>query len=69
MHGALPPTQRAQLELVHRNAVRLHKLVNTLLDFSRLEAGRIQPSFEPVDLAALTRDLAASFRRRSSGPA
>jgi signal transduction histidine kinase len=62
LHGALEAPQRAQLELLHRNAVRLHKLVNSLLDFSRLEAGRIQASYEPVDLAALTRDLASSFR-------
>jgi PAS domain S-box-containing protein len=48
-------------ELVHRNALRLLKLVNTLLDFSRLEAGRIQASYEPADLAVLTRDLASAF--------
>ena len=33
---------RDELELVHRNALRLAKLVNTLLDFSRIEAGRMQ---------------------------
>ena len=38
------------------------KLVNTLLDFSRIEAGRVQASYEPTDLAALTRDLASTFR-------
>jgi signal transduction histidine kinase/DNA-binding response OmpR family regulator len=48
-------------ELVHRNALRLLKLVNTLLDFSRFEAGRVQASYEPVDLATLTRDLASAF--------
>jgi len=61
-HGPLSPAQRAQLELLHRNAIRLHKLVNSLLDFSRLEAGRIRASYEPVDLAVLTRDLVSSFR-------
>jgi PAS domain S-box-containing protein len=48
-------------ELVHRNALRLLKLVNTLLDFSRFEAGRVQASYEPADLAELTRDLASAF--------
>jgi PAS domain S-box-containing protein len=48
-------------ELVHRNALRLLKLVNTLLDFSRFEAGRVQASYEPADLAMLTRDLASAF--------
>ena len=37
----LPPTQRERCELVHRNGLRLLKLVNTLLDFSRIEAGRV----------------------------
>ncbi|HEX5032730.1 MAG TPA: ATP-binding protein [Candidatus Eisenbacteria bacterium] len=56
------PTRRERLERIQRNALRLQKLVNTLLDFSRIEAGRVQASFEPVDLAELTRDLASSFR-------
>jgi signal transduction histidine kinase/CheY-like chemotaxis protein len=52
----------ADLETVYRNAQRLLKLVNTLLDFSRIEAGRVQASFEPTDLAAVTADLASAFR-------
>ncbi|MGB3481040.1 MAG: SpoIIE family protein phosphatase [Mycobacterium sp.] len=53
---------RQELEVVHRNGLRLTKLVNTLLDFARIEAGRIQASFEPVDLAAGTAELASVFR-------
>jgi signal transduction histidine kinase len=53
---------RRQLELAHRNALRLGKLVNNLLDYSRIEAGRAQASYEPTDLAALTRDIASTFR-------
>jgi len=53
---------RGDLEVAHRNALRLLKLVNTLLDFSRLEAGRINASYEPLDLAGLTQDLASTFR-------
>jgi PAS domain S-box-containing protein len=48
--------------LVHRNAVRLAKLVNTLLDFSRIEAGRVDAVYEPTDLPALTGELASMFR-------
>jgi PAS domain S-box-containing protein len=50
-----------QLALIHRNATRLLKLVNALLDFARIEAGRVSASFEPTDLVVLTRELAASF--------
>ncbi len=52
---------RQDFELLHRNALRLLKLVNALLDFSRIEAGRVQASYQPIDLAALTRDLASVF--------
>ncbi len=52
----------AELETVHRNELRLLKLVNALLDFARIEAGRVQASYESTELAALTIDLASSFR-------
>ena len=41
---------RHELDIIHRNGLRLAKLVNTLLDFSRIQAGRMQAKFEPVDL-------------------
>ncbi|HET9929098.1 MAG TPA: ATP-binding protein, partial [Polyangiaceae bacterium] len=69
----LGPTQEAlhspdhalrgdDLDTVYRNELRLLKLVNTLLEFSRIEAGRVDASFAPTDLAALTTDLASAFR-------
>ena len=54
--------RREELETVYRNELRLLKLVNSLLDFSRAEAGRTQATYEPLDLAALTADLASTFR-------
>ncbi|MEG4959734.1 MULTISPECIES: ATP-binding protein [unclassified Microcoleus] len=62
LNGTIPPQEREQLLLVQRNGMRLLKLVNSLLDFSRLEAGRVQASYEPVDLATYTAELASTFR-------
>ncbi|MGM1062017.1 SpoIIE family protein phosphatase [Saccharothrix sp. Mg75] len=56
------PQASQELGLVHRNGLRLGKLVNTLLDFSRIEAGRMQAGYEPVDLSAVTAELAGVFR-------
>jgi signal transduction histidine kinase/CheY-like chemotaxis protein len=51
-----------QIVLVHRSGLRLLKLVNTLLDFSRIEAGRVQAIYEPTDLPSYTAELASVFR-------
>ncbi len=59
---ALPGHLREKLDVSHRNSLRLLKLVNSLLDFARIEAGRVQAIYEAVDLAALTQDLASNFR-------
>lgn len=63
---ALASPERAlkgeDLETVHRNELRLLKLVNSLLDFSRIEAGRVQANYEPTDLPRLTAELASAFR-------
>ena len=53
---------RERLEVIHRNALRLLKLVNTLLDFARIEAGRVEARYEATDLAAFTAELASTFR-------
>jgi PAS domain S-box-containing protein/putative nucleotidyltransferase with HDIG domain len=55
----------SNLEIIHRNALRLLKLVNTLLDFSRIEAGRTKAAYEATDLSALTADLASNFSSAS----
>ncbi len=60
--AAMRDADNDRWQLVHRNALRLLKLVNTLLDFSRIEAGRMQASYARTDLSALTRDLVSVFR-------
>jgi signal transduction histidine kinase len=54
--------QRQLLLIAQRNGVRLLKLVNTLLDFSRIEAGRMQATYEPLQLHTYTAELASAFR-------
>lgn len=58
----LTPESHGMLRAAHRNALRLQKLVNTLLDFSRIEAGRVQASYRPTDISGLTSELASNFR-------
>ncbi|MET0497498.1 MAG: GAF domain-containing sensor histidine kinase, partial [Steroidobacteraceae bacterium] len=53
---------RAQAQLAHRNGMRLLRMVNSLLDFSRIEAGRINASFEPTNLSEFCAEIASSFR-------
>ncbi|MGE5334823.1 MAG: histidine kinase dimerization/phospho-acceptor domain-containing protein, partial [Nitrososphaerota archaeon] len=57
----LYPRQRERLELMRRNGMRLLKLVNALLDFTRIEAGRIRAVYMPTDLATATAELASAF--------
>lgn len=56
------PEDRERLLTVRRNSARLLKLVNTLLDFSHIEAGRVRATFQPTQLAAFTSELAGVFR-------
>lgn len=58
----LSPAGRQRLKLIQRNGLRLLKLVNTLLDFSRIESDRICAVYEPTDLATFTAELASVFR-------
>ncbi|WP_319432467.1 SpoIIE family protein phosphatase [Mycobacterium sp. RTGN5] len=51
-----------ELDVIERNGLRLAKLVNTLLDFSRIEANRVQARYEPVNVADVTAELASVFR-------
>jgi signal transduction histidine kinase len=60
--ATLPLEQKERLQTAHRNSLRLLRLVNTLLDFSRIEAGRTKAKFRPTDLATLTAELASTFR-------
>lgn len=53
---------RDLITVAQRNGIRLLKLVNTLLEYSRIEAGRVTALYQPTDLKALTTELASVFR-------
>ena len=57
----IPPSTES-LEMLHRNALRLLKLVNGLLDFVRIEVGRMRAAYEPTDLSSFTAQLSSVFR-------
>lgn len=58
----LAPAQSQCLEIVRRNSQRLLKLVNTILDFSRLETGQTNAQAQATNLAIVTAEHASSFR-------
>ena len=47
---------RLMVEMAHRNAERLIALVNDILDIEKLESGRLEFAFRPLDLVALARE-------------
>ncbi|PWH14827.1 MAG: hypothetical protein DDG60_07040, partial [Anaerolineae bacterium] len=63
--GALNENQTHFLQIVKNNTERLNILVNDLLDVSRIEAGRVSLSIQPVDLAELSQEIVARFIKRS----
>ncbi len=62
LDSPLPPAQRERVELIYQNGGRLLKLVNSVLDFSRLESGKETARLERVDLGLYTAQLASMFR-------
>ncbi|QKV75851.1 chemotaxis protein CheB [Amycolatopsis sp. Hca4] len=60
--AGVPAELREHVDVATRNARRLLGMVETLLDFSQLEAGRVRARSEPTDLARLTEDIASTFR-------
>lgn len=60
--GPLTPAQQELADVCQRNALRLTKMINNLLDISRLESGKAKVSLQRFDLRSLIRDMEASFR-------
>ena len=60
--GNFSELEQENIKVTHRNALRLLKLVNTLLEFSRIESGRHQANYSLTDITTYTKDLVANFR-------
>ncbi|MEX0711689.1 MAG: ATP-binding protein [Pirellulales bacterium] len=58
--AALPLHVASMLDIVRTNGQRLLELINRLLDFSKLEAGRMRLDLEGVDVNALVRELVSA---------
>jgi PAS domain S-box-containing protein len=60
--GTIQPDDLEKLKMVNRNGVRLRKLVNNLLDFASIEAGKLEAFYQPTDIVSFTEDLSSNFR-------
>lgn len=63
--GAMNENQTHFLKIIKHNTERLNILVNDLLDVSRIEAGRVTLSPQPLDLRELAEDVIEDILRRS----
>jgi CheY-like chemotaxis protein/two-component sensor histidine kinase len=59
--GGLTPGQRQYLEVIERNGQNLLRLINDILDLSRIEAGHLEMDTQTVDLAPHIRAIAAEL--------
>ena len=57
-----PAKQRSYLDIITAEAARLTRLINNVLDFSRMERGEKKYNFQPCDLAGVVRAAAQTFR-------
>ncbi len=55
-------SRRPQYRTMHRNAQRLLRLINQLLDLSKLESGSLQPDISQQDVSAYVRQVAGTFK-------
>lgn len=66
--GALTEDQREYLEIAKKNILRLTNLIETLLDFSRIESGKgLKLKFEPVRLLEVVEDALMTLSQQAEG--
>ncbi|HTX55716.1 MAG TPA: ATP-binding protein [Candidatus Acidoferrales bacterium] len=59
--GPLNDEQRRQLEIVQSSARHLLSLINDILDLAKIESGKIEFAFEPLDPKEVVDEIAASL--------
>lgn len=61
--GKLNEKQKRMTDIAKNNIERMTKLINNLLDISRLESGRLQINAKPLQLASVVREVVENFKR------
>lgn len=59
--GAINDEQKRFLELAKRNVDRLHRLINNVLDFTKLNTGELKYNFKEENLNKLVKDIAETY--------
>jgi len=59
---ALAPKQLEAVQQIGRSGAHLLALIEEVLDFAKIEAGKVSVSLEPIDPLAVIRELATTFR-------
>src|SRR5262245_40503443 len=60
--GPITESQQGNLQTIHNNAVRLLQMVTGLLDFSKVESGKVAVNREAVEIVSLTRTVLVDFQ-------
>jgi PAS domain S-box-containing protein len=60
-YGTLNDRQRRYVDHIHKGGTHLHRLINDILDLSKIEAGRLEMAMGPVDVAGALDEVVNSL--------
>jgi signal transduction histidine kinase/DNA-binding response OmpR family regulator len=66
LSGELTEQQAADVRQISRSAGQLLALLNDVLDLAKIEAGRVDVAFDPVDLGGIAREIADTVRPQAA---
>lgn len=61
-YTTIEPKWKDHIDLIHRNSNYLLTLINQIIDFRKLNAGKLQLNLQTVDLVSLVKDVASNFK-------